>query len=246
MHMHVSARASLRPLRPFQMAPTMACRFGVKCTRPECTFSHPWVECGKFGERKCREGADCANPKCGFSHPHYWVGLQMKAAAPPPEVPWVACGKFGDKRCREGGACENPKCGFAHPATWPPLQTKVQPQPAAELLPWVACGKYGDKRCRDGAACRNAMCGFAHPANWVHFHGTMLDEQMAGLQLDTGNIASQDGASHKASEPEAAPSTSEGAAADAVWPPSFIATAFTTRAAYNAWVREGADKAALP
>eukprot|EP00966_Prymnesium_polylepis_P234514 5424454-Prymnesium_polylepis.1 len=83
------------------MAPTADCRFGDRCTRPECSFLHPkqqpsdaaplgpmrWVVCGKFGERRCRNGASCANAQCGFAHPADWrffYGTEASVAAPPP------------------------------------------------------------------------------------------------------------------------------------------------------------------
>ena len=63
------------------MAPTVDCRFGLRCTRADCTFRHPapptatdpaWVVCGKFGDRRCRSGLGCANAQCGFAHPPDW------------------------------------------------------------------------------------------------------------------------------------------------------------------------------
>ena len=79
------------------MAPTADCKFGMRCTRPDCTFNHPqgraidkpsgaveeqeWVACGKFGARRCRDGAGCRNAQCGFAHPVSWVHFHGEHSA---------------------------------------------------------------------------------------------------------------------------------------------------------------------
>ena len=215
------------------MAPTVACKFGGKCNRADCTFSHPaWVACGKFGEKRCREKSACANPKCGFSHPADWVHVQNKPGSD--LLPWLEGSKFGDKRCRDAGGCTNAKCGFAHPADW--VHNPGRAQGSLQPESWAVCGKFGERRCRDGAACRNATCGFSHPRDWVHFHGTMLDVgQEEQIVAGMGQLGLEQPAT-----------LHEEKAVSTVDPPPFIATNFTTRAAYDAWLQSGANPKGLP
>jgi hypothetical protein len=228
------------------MAPTAECRYGGRCTSDGCTFSHPaWVACGKFGEKRCRDKSMCANAKCGFAHPADWFHLQQQQH-PTQQVqprPWAEGRKFGDKRCRDGAACPNAKCGFAHPADWAHGTLPVSPSQPSDV--WVPCGKFGERRCREGGSCRNAACGFAHPRDWVHFHGTMLD----GGHVSGSGTPSKAAASPTDEGEQVVAGLSGlvlGEAATMAYPPPFIATNFTTRSAYDAWLSSGADRERLP
>jgi len=42
------------------------CKFGVKCTQPQCPFNHPRR---RFIDIDCRDGFHCQRPNCHFKHP---------------------------------------------------------------------------------------------------------------------------------------------------------------------------------
>ena len=47
---------------PTPSHPSTPCRFGPACTRPSCSFSHPW-------NQPCRFGAGCTRATCPYQHP---------------------------------------------------------------------------------------------------------------------------------------------------------------------------------
>lgn len=117
------------------------CKFGSRCTRPDCWFSHPAVQehmpimqpnkddCQTTPVKACKDGAECAREDCWFSHP---AGrIQCKAVQP----------------CRDGAQCSWADCRFRHPPDR--VQTNVV------------------RPCRDGAQCTRADCWFSHPADRV-------------------------------------------------------------------------------
>ncbi|KAH7907004.1 hypothetical protein BJ138DRAFT_1161241 [Hygrophoropsis aurantiaca] len=48
---------------------TIPCRFGVSCTRPNCTYSHPPRPQTNHFAQQCRFGAGCTRAACPFQHP---------------------------------------------------------------------------------------------------------------------------------------------------------------------------------
>ena len=79
-------------LKPRQK-PTLACKFGAKCTNSACTYSHP-------KSNICKYGVGCKNADCHFSHP-------SPAAATTTIMP-----------CKFYPNCLNAQCPFSHP---PPI-----------------------------------------------------------------------------------------------------------------------------
>eukprot|EP00051_Salpingoeca_urceolata_P017489 m.238457 g.238457 ORF g.238457 m.238457 type:complete len:1258 (+) comp18968_c0_seq2:2845-6618(+) len=57
----VAAKLAAASLETEQPSAKIACRFGDKCTRPDCKFAHDI-------KPKCRYGANCNNPTCHFDH----------------------------------------------------------------------------------------------------------------------------------------------------------------------------------
>ncbi|KAF5317164.1 hypothetical protein D9611_004006 [Ephemerocybe angulata] len=55
------------PPRATHTANAVPCRFGLACTRPGCTFSHPPRP--SHGSQPCRFGTACTKASCTFQHP---------------------------------------------------------------------------------------------------------------------------------------------------------------------------------
>jgi len=85
----------------------LPCKFGLTCTRPDCTFDHPdgWEShkptvapsVSRGASPGCRFGVGCSRPDCFFSHPEGWNP-----------------GKTTKKPCKLGRSCTFPGCFYAH------------------------------------------------------------------------------------------------------------------------------------
>lgn len=77
------------------------CKFGVKCSRLDCTWGHPD---GRKIDEPCRFGDRCTNDKCPYG------GHASAPAGAPAFDPTVA-----PPACRDGRDCTRVGCRFMHP-----------------------------------------------------------------------------------------------------------------------------------
>ena len=226
------------------------CREGGACTNPKCGFAHPadwvhyakaptppvvipWIACGKFGDRKCRDGGACRNAQCGFAHPHDWVhfhGEHLQQGAP----------ASGSNVPQEGSSNNttvvNPYVGDC--GNIPP--TDVTDEELAWLDQQMAM-QMGSMSMGGG------------------MHGMSMEEEMEmmGMMLPgEGMQQPQEGEDYgdeyeqflAETSAQHAPVRVRGGSPQGgpIGPPSFINTSFTTRSAYDEWLKAGADPSALP
>ncbi|PRP79972.1 hypothetical protein PROFUN_05948 [Planoprotostelium fungivorum] len=114
--------------------PSVPCKFGLQCTRPDCSYTHPPPASASV-TIPCKFGANCTKgAACQFSHqqtPNRFTNMSMSLSSAP-------C-KFGDN-CR----FKNTTCKFQHPSsdkdktaeaalgeTLPKTPPQVQPEEAA-------------------------------------------------------------------------------------------------------------------
>ncbi|ORY05761.1 hypothetical protein K493DRAFT_33452 [Basidiobolus meristosporus CBS 931.73] len=131
----------------------VACKFGAKCTNPECKFSHPSpaaIAAGAKSEKaeRCRYYPNCKNAHCTYSHvdepqPNYGESLAPESA-PVPNPSYV---RKVPVQCRDGSNCTRPGCHFLHPG-------ETAPEQPTNKVPI---------QCRDGAECKRPGCHFLHP-----------------------------------------------------------------------------------
>ncbi|KAG0046359.1 hypothetical protein BGZ83_008459 [Gryganskiella cystojenkinii] len=95
---------------PFGQAQQQECKFGARCTRPDCKFRHSERDAMK---QKCRFFPKCTKPDCPFYHPPYGESL-----APEATMDESGAEKMEDRLptpCRFGDMCTRPGCHFTHP-----------------------------------------------------------------------------------------------------------------------------------
>ncbi|KAK9470388.1 uncharacterized protein V1510DRAFT_370306 [Dipodascopsis tothii] len=128
---------------------TPLCKFGTRCTNPDCAFSHPTpANAGALilKSEQCAAGAQCADPECDRSHPSPAAGRPKETAGRSldtcrffPNCTNRYC-KFrhplSPVLCRNGAECTRIDCLFTHPLAIP---------------------------CKYGTGCLNQNCIFAHP-----------------------------------------------------------------------------------
>lgn len=85
------------------------CKFGLGCSRRDCTFQHPdgWdpskiTRTSDRLERPCRFGVKCGRIDCFFQHPDGWDPAKVLTARPM-------------RDCRLGRSCTFRGCFYAHP-----------------------------------------------------------------------------------------------------------------------------------
>lgn len=240
------------------------CRHGSACANAKCGFAHPadwvhqlpqepppveWIECGKFGSRHCRDGGVCRNAQCGFAHPSDWVHFHGTM---------TATDGSGAKPPRD----ERPTSQPNHPESPICQQVTAAPvgRPSSDEAPFMG---PTDEELAWMAACINEVEGAAvYGANDGMLEGTadgmsMSAEEQAWLDMQMSGQMSCMSLEPSCMQPAWLPPTAEppytkGTAKQGQgqpprpWPPSFIASAFPTKAAYDRWVSEGADEATLP
>ncbi|KAF8583824.1 hypothetical protein K439DRAFT_1634039 [Ramaria rubella] len=140
------------------------CKYALKCTNPQCRFSHPspvaTVESGVvLSTEFCPKGKDCKDKHCTLGHvsPSVANGTGHKPALS--HVPNVAVAPTTTSTpCKFGLGCTRPGCIFSHPPNFRPSQPhgfRAGHQPASGVA------------CRFGASCTRADCPFQHPKGHV-------------------------------------------------------------------------------
>ncbi|KAF8484095.1 hypothetical protein JB92DRAFT_1627960 [Gautieria morchelliformis] len=142
------------------------CKYGLKCTNPQCRFSHPspvaTVESGVvLSTEFCPKGKDCKDKHCTLGHvsPSLVNGTAkpVPSHAPPAPVPAPATSLTP---CKFGLACTRPGCMFTHPPNFrPPQQHNYHPAHQQQPATGVPC--------RFGASCTRTDCPFQHPKGHV-------------------------------------------------------------------------------
>ncbi|KAH9976202.1 hypothetical protein BGW80DRAFT_1291913 [Lactifluus volemus] len=145
------------PERP--QSPTL-CKFSLKCTNPQCRWSHPspvaTPESGVvLSNEACEQGKDCKDKDCIKGHispaavnPALAEHQPTSPVAPPIPTPPPQ----SSVHCRYGAGCTRRDCTFQHPAS----RKLGNSRPQAQATP-----------CRFGAGCTRATCPFQHPEGRV-------------------------------------------------------------------------------
>ncbi|KAG0331512.1 hypothetical protein BG000_010832 [Podila horticola] len=81
------------------------CKFGARCTRPDCMFRHSERE----SKQPCRFFPNCTKPNCPFYHPPYGESLSNGAMDTNDNITRLPI------HCKFGDQCTRPGCHFTHP-----------------------------------------------------------------------------------------------------------------------------------
>ncbi|KAG0228267.1 hypothetical protein B0O80DRAFT_55065 [Mortierella sp. GBAus27b] len=106
--------ASMNALQmPFALGshPVQECKFGARCTRPDCKFRHPQRE---SNQQMCRFFPHCTKPNCPFFHPPYGEPLAQKDSTMDESGTGEVINRLPTP-CRFGDQCTRPGCHFTHP-----------------------------------------------------------------------------------------------------------------------------------
>jgi hypothetical protein len=222
-----------------------------------------WVACGKFGERRCREGGACRNATCGFAHPADWLHFHgtMLTEENRAAVHDAARRDIGEPPAVEGlptdeelewmAACIEEQEAVAFVADQQ-QQHQHQHQQQQQLWSVDAPGGGGDGGGDVAAPAAVDAADAVDASSEIELR--QLESSQVKAEGDLGELEApmeRLQLQHTATQPaehSCAADAAESAlgAGGGSWPPAFIATAFTTRAAYEAWIRAGAHEAALP
>ncbi|KAG0325616.1 hypothetical protein BGZ99_000385 [Dissophora globulifera] len=82
------------------------CKFGARCTRPDCKFRHPQKE---TSQQPCRFFPNCTKPNCPFFHPPYGEPLAQKDTT----MDESGSGVAGNGECKFN-PCTRVGCPFRH------------------------------------------------------------------------------------------------------------------------------------
>ncbi|KAF8526052.1 hypothetical protein BU17DRAFT_83565 [Hysterangium stoloniferum] len=138
------------------------CKYALKCTNPQCKFSHPspvaTVESGVvLSTEFCPKGKNCKDKDCTFGHVSPSVingSIQKPTSGHQPAV--VPAPAASQTACKFGVACTRPGCIFTHPPNFRPPHSSSQPNQASNAIP-----------CRFGTSCTRGDCPFQHPKGHV-------------------------------------------------------------------------------
>ncbi|KAK4055339.1 mRNA-binding protein nab2 [Microbotryomycetes sp. JL201] len=162
---------------PKKPADEAICTYGVKCTKPQCQYSHPspvaTEESGLvLSSEACPKQLECDDKDCPKSHvspaqkadstrEKTSVNAKGETTFVPPPKPATApvadptsIPGAGERPCKFGGACTRPNCVFLHP--W---DSRGDPANAGGKVP-----------CYFGANCTRPDCHYGHPPNRPHPH----------------------------------------------------------------------------
>ncbi|KNC97579.1 uncharacterized protein SPPG_07051 [Spizellomyces punctatus DAOM BR117] len=100
----------------------IACKFGVQCMRPGCSFTHPpgHHSMGHAGKPLCRFDPNCTKPGCPFLHKSLHkngsvnVFSMVPGKTPSTEV-------TSGTVCKFEPFCQRPNCAFQHPSRSTPI-----------------------------------------------------------------------------------------------------------------------------
>lgn len=128
------------------------CKYGSKCTNPECTFIHP----PPTASIPCKDGFFCYlwNGNCPYMHP-------MEACKFGPKcTKGAACPYSHEELCKFGARCIRPGCSFAH--------ITVTTKPV----------RFDQTLCKFGSSCKNDGCTFEHPEGRNNVDVSKLSESL--------------------------------------------------------------------
>ncbi|KAF9297991.1 hypothetical protein BGZ74_009583 [Mortierella antarctica] len=81
------------------------CKFGARCTRPDCMFRHSERE----SKQPCRFFPNCTKPNCPFYHPPYGESLSNGTVDANDNITRLPI------HCKFGDLCTRAGCHFTHP-----------------------------------------------------------------------------------------------------------------------------------
>ncbi|KAI1301003.1 hypothetical protein EDD11_005881 [Mortierella claussenii] len=158
------AAAGLNALQmPFALGSSTLqdCKFGARCTRPDCKFRHP--QGGDSSQPLCRFFPNCTKPNCPFFHPPYGQLLatkdnNMTESGPAVAAPGVSSNDEVLNRlptpCRFADQCTRPGCHFTHP------RDTFSSNNSMPLCKFNPCTRPG--------------CPFRHVASATNAHKTLI------------------------------------------------------------------------
>ncbi|KAG0370343.1 hypothetical protein BGZ54_006809 [Gamsiella multidivaricata] len=151
------------------------CKFGARCTRPDCKFRHPQKE---SNQQPCKFFPHCTKPNCPFFHPPYGEPLAQKdTTMDESEVNGEVANRL-PTLCRYGDQCTRPGCHFTHPRDGPAATSTM---PLCKFNPCT----------RPGCPFRHApgqTPGVGHHKSLILNGGPKTSERFAGGVADASEV----------------------------------------------------------